>query len=81
MWKYIPYQGRALIIVWKDSTYLGHLGHPLCMLECSVSDPDPDGSGFFADLDPDFKNPDPYQSVFCFNYSKSSNENWYKSSN
>ena len=31
-------------------------------IQCSVSDPE--GSGFFADQDPDFKNPDP--SVVCF---------------
>ena len=28
-----------------------------------VSDPDPDGSGFFADPDPGFKSPDPDPSI------------------
>ena len=30
--------------------------------------PDPDGSGFFADPDLDFKNPYRDSSVFCFQY-------------
>ena len=33
------------------------------MLKSSVSDSDPDGSGFFADPDQDFKNPDPGPSI------------------
>ena len=31
----------------------------ICRQKSSVSDPDPDGYGFFADPDPGFKSPDP----------------------